>query len=38
MGTQERKNMINELADIKMELEKFGKILDVDNPTPELIN
>lgn len=35
---REKKNMIKELADIKMELEKFGKILDAGNPTPKLIN
>lgn len=30
--------MIKELVDIKMELERLGMILDVGNPTPEIIN
>lgn len=29
--------MIKELVDIKMEPAKIGKILDVGNPTPDLI-
>lgn len=34
---KKKMNMIKDLADIKKELEKHGRILDVGNPSPKLI-
>lgn len=35
---KKKMNMIKDFADIKKELEKIGRILDVGNPFPKLIN